>query len=49
MASMRFDFPAPFGPMSTLRDWSLSSGVFGPKDRTFRNVIVLRNRLSPSM
>lgn len=45
-ASMRFDFPEPFGPTSTFRDCSSSSGVSGPNDRIFRSLIVLRNLLA---
>ena len=36
MTSMRFDLPAPFGPISTFSDWNSSSGVSGPKERRFR-------------
>ena len=46
---MRFDFPEPFGPIRTFNDCNSSSGDSGPKDRMFRALMVLRNRLSPTM
>jgi hypothetical protein len=49
IASIRFDFPDPFGPINTFRDFNSSSGVSGPNDSRFRNWIDLRNRFSPIM
>src|SRR5271165_7074030 len=49
MASIRFDFPAPFGPIRTFSACSSSWWESGPNDRRFRSLIVFRNRLSPSI
>src|SRR5579862_727961 len=38
ITSSRFDFPEPFGPISTLRLDRRNSGVCGPKDSRLRGV-----------
>ena len=46
---MTFDFPDPFGPISTFSGPSSIGGESGPKDNRFRNCSVWINLVSPAL
>ncbi len=44
IASSRLDFPEPFGPIRTLRQFSSNGSLSGPNDRRLRGVIAFSSR-----